>query len=90
MDKEVDIKNKSIVSESITTEDISKKDRYKMSFLKFASFVIGLLISWLLYFKMLECDDCNIIVTAYFAIIGLCCFMNIGLPLDRLLSAYNN
>ncbi len=71
--------------------DIERKKLRRRSIIsKTTSSILGVAISCLLYFKMLECNDCNIVVIAYFSIIGLCCFMNIGLPLDKLLSAYNN
>lgn len=47
---------------------------------------IGLLISSLMYFECLHEEKCNTIATLFFAIIGLSCFINVGLPIDKILN----
>ncbi len=43
-------------------------------------------IVWLMYFECLHDKDCNYIATGFFALIGLGCFINLGIPIDRLVN----
>lgn len=51
---------------------------------KGACLYFGYLIGKYLCSNCLFCKDCNPIVTTYLSIISLSCFVNIGLPIDKL------
>lgn len=48
--------------------------------------LIGLYVSNRLYKECLFNPGCNPAVTIYFCVLGLSCFINLGLPIDRLAS----
>lgn len=45
---------------------------------------LGVFLTVLLYNKCLFNPNCNTIVTIYFALLGLTCFLQAGLPIERL------
>ena len=55
-------------------------------FLKAIYLFTGLYISNRLYKECLLVKDCNSIVTTYFCILGLACFANVGLPIEKLVN----
>ena len=52
--------------------------------IKLAFLSVGILISIKLYQDCLFRQDCNAIVTAYFALLGLACFATAGLSFEKL------
>ena len=48
---------------------------------------IGICISWYLLDRCLYCQTCNSIVLTFFSIIGLACFANVGLPIDKIINS---
>lgn len=74
---------------NITTEHeqfvVSKKIYQVFIFGRFIlHLVIGTLLAILLYNECLHCKDCNMVVIIFLSIISLGCFINIGLPIDKL------
>ncbi|MEW6609137.1 MAG: hypothetical protein AB1414_17125 [bacterium] len=47
-------------------------------------FGLGVWISFILYNQCLFNPDCNTIVTIYFAVLGLTCFLHAGFSIDKL------
>lgn len=52
---------------------------------KFICLSCGIALSYMLYDKCLFCTDCNNFVVVYFALISLVLYLNVGLPVDKLL-----
>ena len=47
--------------------------------------IFGLAISYELYDKCLMCKDCNNIVIIYFSLLEFICFINGGIPVNKLI-----
>lgn len=45
---------------------------------------IGIWIARILYFECLHCTDCNTVVIIFLSIISLGCFINVGLPIEKM------
>lgn len=45
---------------------------------------IGIWIARILYFECLHCVDCNNIVIVFLSLISLGCFINVGLPIEKM------
>lgn len=52
--------------------------------IKIIFFSLGVFITVLLYNKCLFNSSCNTIVTIYFALLGLTCFLHAGFSIDKL------
>ena len=74
---------------SITTEHqqyvVTKGSYLVIAIIRFLFYgCVGIWIARMLYFECLHCVDCNIIVVTFFSLISLGCFVNIGLPIEKL------
>lgn len=45
---------------------------------------VGIWVASILYHECLHCTDCNNIVIIFLSIISLGCFINMGLPIEKL------
>jgi hypothetical protein len=52
-------------------------------FAKIVNLIAGICISKYVYDECLFKNDCNLIATAYFCMLGLTCFVNFGLPVYK-------
>jgi len=55
-------------------------------FRKLLNFSIGLYISWYLFENCLFCKDCNIAVIIHLSLLSFICFVNCGIPVDKIIS----
>jgi hypothetical protein len=74
---------------NITTQHqqfvVSKKRYLTFALLRFVVHaVVGIWIASILYRECLHCTDCNIVVLIFLSIISLGCFVNMGLPIEKL------
>lgn len=60
--------------------------KWKYYLIKFFFCCVGVFITVLLYHKCLFNPNCNTVVTIYLALLGLACFSDVGLPIDKLLA----
>lgn len=72
------------------TKHIKNKAKWYITFYeyfrKILNFAIGAAISWYLFDKCLFCKDCNTAVIIHLSILSFICFVNCGIPVDRILS----
>lgn len=67
------------------TAKTSKKRYYFIEWsIKLIFVGLGVFITVLLYNKCLFNPNCNLIVTSYFALLGLTCFLHAGFSIDKL------
>ncbi len=53
-------------------------------FLAVVHAIIGIWLARILYFECLHCADCNTVVIVFLAILSLGCFINVGLPIEKM------
>ena len=46
--------------------------------------VLGIWLARILYFECLHCLDCNTAVIVFLSILSLGCFVNVGLPIEKM------
>ena len=53
---------------------------------KLINFFIGIYISWYLFDNCLFCADCNVAVIIHLSILSFICFVNCGIPVDKIVN----